>query len=70
MYCMYLSLYLVILFYICFSVLTLKAKFHYASWWATSFEPASVMEFGFYVFRISLALMTHWTFGLFENYSV
>jgi len=29
------------------SIYTVKAKFHYAIWLATSFEPDSVMEFGF-----------------------
>jgi len=27
---------------------TIKAKFHYASWFGACSEPASVMEFGFY----------------------
>jgi len=36
----------------------LKAKFHYASWFGASSEPASVMEFGFYNAAISVSLET------------
>jgi len=31
-----------------FDINSVKAKFHYASWFGTSSEPAGVMEFGFY----------------------
>jgi len=31
------------------SFCSIKAKFHYASWFRASSEPASVMEFGFYI---------------------
>ena len=33
---------------LCPSVVSVKAKFHYASWFGDGSEPASVMEFGFY----------------------